>query len=173
MTITLWIHRLQGSGILVEFKDKQEKDAYDLGVWRLMCDTNYLINHTYSGPIKYDDNNHISIGQSDNYHISLHYTANRFHPKMFKGFNMPHHLDYSNNEWSPDGYVLVSKDEVYTLPCGVEPEGFIPGESQRVWKKERRTHAELDAELDEYFHWNEIMERDEQIEIIRETMRYD
>jgi len=169
MTITLWIHRMQGSGILVEFKDKEEKDAYDLGVWRLMCDTHYVIDHTYSGPIKYDDNNHISIGQSDNYHVSLHYTRVSFRPRMSKG----HNPDYTVGELSPDGYVLVDKDEVYHLPSGVEPEGFIPGESDRVWKKERRTHAELDAELDEYFRWGEDMDRNEQIEMIRENMWHD
>jgi hypothetical protein len=48
------------------------------------------------------------------------------------------------------GFVNVSPDEAIDLHENIEPDEFIPYESEQIWFKETRTHEELDAELHEY-----------------------
>jgi hypothetical protein len=52
--------------------------------------------------------------------------------------------------WNNLGTVEVSQEEAEELGFCFEPEGFIPYESQGLWKKETRTVEELNEELDQY-----------------------
>jgi hypothetical protein len=51
--------------------------------------------------------------------------------------------------WSPHGTVLLDADEAITLFLE-EPEGYPVGESEALWSRNTKTHADLDAELDEW-----------------------
>lgn len=68
--------------------------------------------------------------------------------------------EFDARGWNEDGIVVLLKEEVDALLDGFvdswEPAGFIPGETETPWHPERRSKAELDAELDEYRHMGEI-----------------
>jgi hypothetical protein len=51
---------------------------------------------------------------------------------------------------SERGTVLVDPAEALTLYGPSEPFGYLAGESESIWQRDSRTHAELDAELDAY-----------------------
>ena len=157
MTLTLWIHRSRASGILIKFPEAEEEAAYKMALWHLINDKEYCYRLDYESngqPIDYGKAGHISIGQSGNYQMVLSNIEN-FHPIMFSP--NPPWQGYTR-EWSPAGYVLLSKADAYKLALDEEPEGFTPGESQQIWKKETRTHAELDVELDEYMKQEDSVE---------------
>ena len=128
-----------------------------MAIWYLINDKEscYRLDYEYNAqPIVYGDAGHISIGQSANYQMILSNIKN-FHPRMFSP--NPPWQGYTR-EWSPAGYVLLSKADAYKLALDEEPEGFTPGESQEIWTKETRTHAELDAELEDYMKQEDSIE---------------
>jgi hypothetical protein len=155
MTLTLWIHRSHGSDILVKFPEEEEEAAYKMAIWHMINDKDscYRLDYEYTGePIVYNDKGYIEIGQSANYQFLLSQLEN-FHPRMYNPSNI-----WPVPEWSLEGYVLLSKADAYKLALGENPEGFTPGESQAIWLKETRTHAELDAELDDYMKQEDSVE---------------
>jgi hypothetical protein len=63
--------------------------------------------------------------------------------------------------WNNLGTVEVSQEEAEELGFCFEPEGFIPYESQGLWKKETRTVEELNEELDQYMYDGYIQSRND------------
>jgi len=53
---------------------------------------------------------------------------------------------------SERGTVLVEPGEALTLYGSSEPFGYLAGESESIWQRDYRTHADLDAELEAYMN---------------------
>jgi len=70
-----------------------------------------------------------------------------FHPNQIK----PPHM----NSWNLRGFIEVAEDIARDLGLKSEPDGFVAYMSQEVWKQNKKTKEELDAELDFYrqFHF--------------------
>ena len=133
MTITLWVHRARASGILVDFHDNQEREAYLLATKILEANGEHSISNMYGdGPIEFDEGGSFDIGCTPFLQLSLHYTPYGFHPKYFSGFGQA--WDQIATVWSRDGYALVSPEEAIALGPFGEPDGFVPGESE-IWIK--------------------------------------
>jgi hypothetical protein len=71
------------------------------------------------------------------------YPEEDFHPNQVK----PTHMI----SWNLRGFIEVAQDVARDLGSRGEPGGFVPYSMQEVWRQCKKTEAELDAELDEYF----------------------
>jgi hypothetical protein len=136
----LWIHRASACDILVWFPKWRRQEAVEF--------TNNLLMET-SGDEYYTepdtmDRDIVMLGYSSNLQITL-CSSDNFHPNEYQ----PAH--YQTVEyWSPRGYAQVAEDEARDLGLTGEPEGFIPGSSQEIWRRDYRTAEELNRELDNY-----------------------
>lgn len=145
---TLWIHRPLNSDILVWFPKKRESEAIQFGLDLLTTSMKYdgcdvLEAHFMEEGL-------LSLGSTLNLQISLS-SSDKFHPN---DYTTSHHT----GSWNSVGFVQVSEDEAIDLGLTGEPEGFSPGSSQEIWKRDYRTIEELDLELDNYM--NQINEED-------------
>jgi len=61
---------------------------------------------------------------------------------------------------SERGTVLLDPAEALTIFVQDEPEGYLVGESEVIWSRNTKTHADLDAELDDYFAKEEYVMTD-------------
>ena len=131
----VWIHRVNACDILVNFNDIT--DAYMFAIQaQLNVDHDYTLHTDFNQLSAYTElpSIGICITQSDSLQIIILNNDN----------NNP------NFSFNNRGFVNVSPDEAIDLHENIEPDGFIPYESEQIWFKETRTHEELDAELDEY-----------------------
>lgn len=55
---------------------------------------------------------------------------------------------------SERGTVLLEPAEALTLYGSSEPVGYLAGESESIWERDYRTHADLDAELEAYMNYH-------------------
>jgi len=139
---TIWIHRSQAADILVDFESII--DAYSFAIRHIqeVVPYNYMIETTLQDVL-----NHTELPEQG---IDIIHSAN------FQTAIIPISVT-PDPSWNTDGFVKVSQEEAMLLGSDKNPEGFIPYESERVWMKETRTMAELDAELDNYmFNWRQI-----------------
>lgn len=136
---TLWIHRSSASSILVQFSQKRREDAIKFAKEFLLenCAKDDFVTEPQSSGEAVE-----LIGSTSQLHISIA-SSDNFHPNTYNP-------DYHKGTWSESGFAQIPEDEARDLGLTGEPEGFVPGFSQIIWKKDYRTAAELDAELDAY-----------------------
>ena len=132
----LWIHRPSAADIFVPVSYLGEAFSYTKELLTAVSsDMHDMID------VDLDELNftgHADIGSSPNLQVA--YIFNSYVPK--EGWEF----------WNADGYILSNKDEAIALGSYEVPEGFIAGESSTPWVKEIRSHAELDAEIDNYMN---------------------
>ena len=136
---TLWIHRSKASSILVWFAENRREDAikFAKNFLRENCQKDDFITE----PEPSGDAVEL-IGSTNELHISITASDN-FHPDNYRS-------EFHRGTWSHHGFVQVAEDEARDLGLRGEPEGFVPGNNQNIWKKDYRTAAEHDVELDVY-----------------------
>jgi len=136
---TLWIHRSKASSILVWFPDNRRGDAikFAKNFLRENCEKDDFITEAppSGDPVEL-------IGSTNELHISIA-SSDNFHPDNYRS-------EIHRGTWSRHGFVQVAEDEARDLGLMGEPEGFVPGYNQNIWKKDYRSAAELDVELDVY-----------------------
>jgi hypothetical protein len=132
----LWIHRALASDIFVPMSNMS--DAYYFTKELLLKNGTDLsiIGYPAENLDEFYTTGTADIGQISNMQVS--FISDKYIPE--EGWEY----------WNNSGYIMSTKEEALALGTSFEPEGFIPGESSIPWKKETRTHAELDAELDNY-----------------------
>jgi hypothetical protein len=127
---TIWIHRACASDILIRF---------DTRGGALLWSYSYLRSFDTAS---FDDDSQLEgygfVGCTDSIQLSIH--ENDFLPSKLK----------TTESWNKTGTVKVSPEEAMTLKEYGEPDGFVPGESEKVWIKEERTLEELDKEIEGY-----------------------
>lgn len=136
---TLWIHRVNASGIIVLCETNE--DAYALSCNILERCEDPVIAHwdCKTFPDTIDQGTCFHSGQSQQFQMSIH--PNSYVPAGY---------------WNDRGTVRVTAQEAFDLGEEGEPDGFEPYESSGLWEKETRSHAELDQELADYFRLGEI-----------------
>ena len=134
---TAWIHRYHASDMLV-FCDSAA-DAYAVCVEYAEKHCPGYACETYTGSI--EGMNFYGVSNTPAVQVS-YYSGHDMPPLIYRGIT----------SWNADGTVLVSKKDALLLGKKCEPPGFITGESEGLWKKETRTTAELNAELDAYMN---------------------
>lgn len=136
---TLWIHRAEASTIIVYCQSNEE--AYVIASKLLYLYKDSVISpwdfSTFPDPIYMGKCLH--VGNSPDMQLSIH--PDTYMPPSY---------------WNARGTAIVSPEEAIRLGAFEEPAGFEPYESLLPWRRETRSHAELDKELDEYFHRNEL-----------------
>jgi hypothetical protein len=136
---TVWIHRSEASGILVETYSNE--DAYKLScefVQGMEGAKNYTWDYLVF-PDATEEGRCFHSSQTPSIQISIH--PGSYTPAPF---------------WNDRGTVRVTDYEALELGEKGEPEGFEPEESSAVWTKERRSHEALDEELTDYFRLGEF-----------------
>jgi len=133
---TVWIHRAAGPDLLVPIKD-----AIKAHRWATLYLSTMCANDDFVSPS--DDDWPDEIGCTRDLQVSVH------RPWFFhRGWAAPNGV--APDSWNHMGSIQVSRAEAYGLGRYHSPSWFIPGESEGLTKKETRSHAELDAELDDY-----------------------
>ena len=129
---TIWIHRCSGSDIIVPAPSKESACKWAL------CFMNMYASEGYT------------LDDKDSWCVSSPYLQISVHgPDFFhQGWSLPG--ESPPDSWNHEGTVFQYPREAFLLGLNREPVGFIPYESEGLWKKETRTKEELDAELDEY-----------------------
>jgi len=127
---TLWIHRECASAILVRFSGSRITDAIYLGVRFLQENVEDESEITWQ--LSVGQENRIGIGYTNNIQISI----------------------MNSDDFCPDlnafGIVQVAEDEARDLGLTGEPEGFVQGPNDEVWRMDNRSEIELDSELSAY-----------------------
>ena len=130
---TAWIHRAYASDILVRFTNAT--DAYNFLV-KLAKKHGDEMMEICVEPIYIPDEGY-DVAQAPSMQFGLHL------------------LDFDAEGWNTD-IVVVNPDEAEALGESGEPVGFVSGESEAPWYPERRSHAELDDELESYMFAKEL-----------------
>ena len=145
---TIWIHRNHVCDIIIPHKSI--KNAREHGYLILR---NTAKNSSDICPPKYPEH----IGSNEILRISVH-GPNFFH----EGWSLD---GYPPDSWNHRGTVILSPLNGYIMSISHgEPEGFIPYESEGLWKKETRSKNQLDAELDDYMEHGAWLEEQKDIE---------
>ena len=139
---TTWIHRLNTSDILVYFDTLHEARKYAIQFFLKyngdLSMTDEQKNSIWFSDLYSDENGVYSAGNSRSLQVSF----------MLQHGMPP--LPAGLTSWNTLGTVLLSPEEAMRLGTEGEPEGFIPGESEGLWKKETRSAKQLDQELETY-----------------------
>ena len=99
------------------------------------CSTSTIIPWDFSTfPDSIDRGGCFHVGRSPDMQLSIH--PDLYTPQSY---------------WNDRGSVILTAEEAISLGAFGEPAGFEPYESSVPWKKETRSHSELDQELDDYF----------------------
>ena len=145
--VTLWIHRAEASGILVHCYSNEA--AYLLSCKLVESDDNAVVSvWDYTSFTEGDGCFHSA--STPDMQLSIH--PGKYVPAPF---------------WNRRGTVLVSPEEALELGAKGEPEGYEPEESSQVWTKEKRTAAELDDELSDYFRLGELELKEVRMDLLK------
>ena len=128
----VWIHRHSAADILIPFEGPI--GAHQFAVSVLMTYNAKIMNYNLT-----NDNyksGHLEVGEVHDFQISV--CRDGFVP--FGGWEF----------WNHEGVFMTNQHDAIALGSHGVPEGFIPGEFLRIWKKETRSKEELDAEIDYY-----------------------
>ena len=128
----VWIHRHSAADIVVPFEGPIAAHEYALAF--LNTYNGSKINYHLT-PENYSSG-HLEVGQVHDFQISV--CRDGYVPLGGWGF------------WNYHGVFSTTPEEAIALGAYGVPEGFIPGEFIRIWKKETRSKEELDAEIDYY-----------------------
>ena len=140
---TLWIHRSDSSDILVRYSEQRREDAITFAR-TLLNDTYPYDDYITDSEVMDYDLGIQMLGTSSHLQIILA-SSDTFHPTEYTSKNHP-----VPTSWNNKGFIQVAEDEARDLGITGEPEGFVPGSSQGIWKRDCRTVDELNAELDMY-----------------------
>jgi hypothetical protein len=130
---TAWIHRAKASDILIRFTDLHEAYSYLLSLAKRDGASNIRPEPSELPPNGYD------VAQTASVQFILHGQS------------------FDATEWSENIVVLFPEEALYLGDSG-EPMGFIPGETERPWYPEYRSHQELDEEIDTHMGLNSVAE---------------
>ena len=139
---TVWIHRALASDILVRFNDLFEASSWSLSYMNGFPDSSLTL-----------ENGLVTEACTPVIQLSIHNEKDFFPTSISFG-------DTYLETWNNLGTVEVSQGEAEQLGVSNEPAGFIPYESQGLWKKETRTVEELDEELDQYMWYSREYDRE-------------
>jgi hypothetical protein len=132
---TVWFHRYHASDMLVFCESVADAYALCVEYVKKHCPTATCEPYVES----IEGMNFYGVANTRSVQVS-YYSGHDMPPLIYRGIT----------SWNADGTVLVSKKDALLLGKKCEPPGFITGESEGLWKKETRTAAQLDRELDAY-----------------------
>jgi len=123
---TIWIHRAFASDILVRFETHGGALLWSYSYLRTFENTQFTDDSQLEG--------YGFVGCTDYVQLSIH------------------EIDFAPSKecWNTNGTIEVSPEEARLFAEFSEPEGFIRGESEKIWVKQKRNSAEVDKEFEGY-----------------------